>query len=306
MTKMKADPLREAWLRRLANIANSMTEAMSQGGTHKIFVDPENRDDVLAAVAALASLPAAAPDTPRTAPLSCPNCHDESDCSSIDLCNAVEEVYRGERDDDEGIDFALMQLCSVLGVDPQSVTWDAATETRDGDVQAIIGNILRAKFGEDWGPQIPMNGIERSLSETIREQMAEIVYYSFPFAATIGSPHKPEWVEGGNSFMQDRARTAASAIFALIKAKLSAPPVVTGADRAAVLKTDPELLDLIKRAKNHVMTPAEIYEQRRSFTRGMCPSNRDYKEWCAQVDRLMPPSLIVDAGKDVSAQIERG
>jgi hypothetical protein len=40
-----------------------------------------------------ASQPAAAPDTPRTAPLSCPNCHDKSDCSSIDICNAVAEVY---------------------------------------------------------------------------------------------------------------------------------------------------------------------------------------------------------------------
>ena len=31
------------------------------------------------------------------------------------------------------------------------------------------------------------------------------------------------------------------------------------------------------------------YEQRRSFTRGMCPSKRDYTEWCASVDRLLPP-----------------
>ena len=29
------------------------------------------------------------------------------------------------------------------------VNWDAATETLDGDVQAVIGNILRARFGED-------------------------------------------------------------------------------------------------------------------------------------------------------------
>ena len=55
------------------------------------------------------------------------------------------------------------------------------------------------------------------------------------------------------------------------------------------LETSPELLALIERAKNHVMSPQEIYEQRRSFTRGMCPSNRDYKEWCAAVDRLLPP-----------------
>ncbi len=57
--------------------------------------------------------------------------------------------------DDEGIDFALLQLCAFLGVDPASVSWDAATETRDGDVLAVIGNILRAKFGEDWGPNAP-------------------------------------------------------------------------------------------------------------------------------------------------------
>jgi len=53
---------------------------------------------------------------------------------------------------DEGIDFALDRLCGFLGVDPAAVTWDAATETIEGDVSSVIGNILRAKFGEDWGP----------------------------------------------------------------------------------------------------------------------------------------------------------
>lgn len=52
----------------------------------------------------------------------------------------------------EGIDFALIQLCHVLGVDQHMISWDAATETVDGDVRAVIGNILRAKFGEDWAP----------------------------------------------------------------------------------------------------------------------------------------------------------
>lgn len=51
-----------------------------------------------------------------------------------------------------GCDFAMIQLCHFLGVDQHSVHWDAATETVDGDVQAVIGNILRAKFGDDWGP----------------------------------------------------------------------------------------------------------------------------------------------------------
>lgn len=51
-----------------------------------------------------------------------------------------------------GLDFAMVRFCQYLGVDPGSVSWDAATETLDGDVSAVIGNILRAKFGEDWAP----------------------------------------------------------------------------------------------------------------------------------------------------------
>lgn len=54
-----------------------------------------------------------------------------------------------------GCDFAMMQLCHFLGVDPATVDWDAATETLDGDVQSVIGKILRAKLGEDWGPSAP-------------------------------------------------------------------------------------------------------------------------------------------------------
>jgi hypothetical protein len=51
-----------------------------------------------------------------------------------------------------GLDFAMGQFCAALGVDPKSVRWDAATETLDGDVNAVIWNILRARFGEDWDP----------------------------------------------------------------------------------------------------------------------------------------------------------
>lgn len=49
-----------------------------------------------------------------------------------------------------GLDYGQTQLCKVLGVDPTSVSWDAATETLDGDVQSVIGNILTARFGDDW------------------------------------------------------------------------------------------------------------------------------------------------------------
>ena len=34
---------------------------------------------------------------------------------------------------------------------------------------------------------------------------------------------------------------------------------------------------------------AHRYEQRRSFVRGMCPSRRNYDEWCREVDKLLPP-----------------
>jgi hypothetical protein len=72
---------------------------------------------------------------------------------------------------------------------------------------------------------------------------------------------------------------------------LSAPEAVT-AESALPLgcgPTDPQLLALVERARNHIMTPEEMYEQRRSFVRGMCPSNRDYKQWCEEVDRHLPP-----------------
>lgn len=46
----------------------------------------------------------------------------------------------------------MTQLCSYLDVDRGSVSWDAATETVEGDVSAVIGNILAAKFGENWSP----------------------------------------------------------------------------------------------------------------------------------------------------------
>ncbi|TKT80030.1 hypothetical protein [Aquamicrobium sp. LC103] len=49
-----------------------------------------------------------------------------------------------------GLDFGMKQLCAAVGVDPDAVMWDAATETLDGDVQSVIWNILRARFGEDF------------------------------------------------------------------------------------------------------------------------------------------------------------
>jgi hypothetical protein len=65
-----------------------------------------------------------------------------------------DEDWRDDPSSDErwnaGVDCAMKLFCDYLGVDPDAVTWDAATETVDGDISAVIGNILRAKFGEDY------------------------------------------------------------------------------------------------------------------------------------------------------------
>lgn len=49
-----------------------------------------------------------------------------------------------------GCDFAMLQLCSVIGADPKKVIWDSATETLDGDVQSTISKIIEAGLGENW------------------------------------------------------------------------------------------------------------------------------------------------------------
>lgn len=43
-----------------------------------------------------------------------------------------------------GLDFAMLQLCKVLKVDPQSINWDCATETLEGDAQSQIHKVLAA------------------------------------------------------------------------------------------------------------------------------------------------------------------
>lgn len=75
---------------------------------------------------------------------------------------ALSDDWKSDPSADErwqaGLDFGMLQLCQSLGVDPKSVTWDAATETLDGDVCAVIWNILRAKMGDDWDPHAPPSG----------------------------------------------------------------------------------------------------------------------------------------------------
>src|SRR6185312_14099276 len=74
--------------------------------------------------------------------------------AALSVAPATADGWRDDPSADErwnaGLDYGQTQLCSVLGVDTSSVNWDAATETLDGDVQSVISNILRARFGDDW------------------------------------------------------------------------------------------------------------------------------------------------------------
>lgn len=66
--------------------------------------------------------------------------------------------------------------------------------------------------------------------------------------------------------------------------------------------TDQDLKELIAQAQARydALSPEEKarhnYEQRRSFVRGMCPDNRDYEQWCAMVDRILPPHACPTCG----------
>lgn len=97
---------------------------------------------------------------------------DENELSAFDVREVVDTLFyvasstlpaepEGEeqnwRDDpaaDErwnaGCDFAMQQLCAVVGIDPQEVNWDAATETVDGDVRSVIRDIMETGLGEYW------------------------------------------------------------------------------------------------------------------------------------------------------------
>jgi hypothetical protein len=86
-----------------------------------------------------------------------------------------------------GLDFGMMQLCAVMGVDPKDVTWDAATETVDGDVRAVIWNILRAKMGEDWKPA----PVDANASAELQNDLGEMLRaLGMSDAAQPKSPHE--------------------------------------------------------------------------------------------------------------------
>lgn len=77
-----------------------------------------------------------------------------------------EDDWRADPAQDErwnaGFDFATLQLCNVLGIDPETVTWDVATETLEGDARAVLANILRRRLGDGLNPAAlsPMTSVE--------------------------------------------------------------------------------------------------------------------------------------------------
>lgn len=81
-----------------------------------------------------------------------------------------------------GLDYGMVQLCAVLGVDSKVVYWDAATETLDGDVCAAIGNIFNTKYGKDFDPTAPV--VERA--------EAEFKIARSPMEAMLGRPYGQE------------------------------------------------------------------------------------------------------------------
>ncbi len=83
-----------------------------------------------------------------------------------------------------GLEFAMMQLCGVLAIDPKTVMWDAATETLDGDVSSIIGNILRARFGDDADLRATPAAPQAAMPS--REEIARAIWEKRP---DVG--HKP-------------------------------------------------------------------------------------------------------------------
>lgn len=75
-----------------------------------------------------------------------------SSCLSINPTSATDlgEVTGENGELDAGINYAIERLCEILDVDPKSISWDAATETLDGDVMSVICNVLIAAYGDDW------------------------------------------------------------------------------------------------------------------------------------------------------------
>lgn len=51
---------------------------------------------------------------------------------------------------EDGVIWATEMWASCLGVPSESISWDAATETYDGDVAAVLHGIMASAFGDEW------------------------------------------------------------------------------------------------------------------------------------------------------------
>ena len=137
----------------------------------------------------------------------------------------ADENWRDDPSADErwnaGLDFGMSKLCAYLGVDPAAVTWDAATETLDGDVCAVIGNILRAKYGDDWGPlsRIATKGPEDDL-------IAALEFYADRANWTNDEQVNRDEIFDTAMSLDEHGSRARAALLALRSRPASALPVV--------------------------------------------------------------------------------
>lgn len=97
--------------------------------------------------------------------------------SIADIPPAPDADWRNDPTTDErwnaGCDFAMTMLCQVVKADPAKVSWDAATETLEGDVSAVIGDILTEGLGEDWNDRTPAPDAPWPLPVTVAHLVPE-------------------------------------------------------------------------------------------------------------------------------------
>ena len=51
---------------------------------------------------------------------------------------------------EQGMEWAIEALAEELGITANDFSWDAATEEWEGDVRAVMNNMLTAALGEEW------------------------------------------------------------------------------------------------------------------------------------------------------------
>lgn len=105
-----------------------------------------------------------------------------------------------------GLDFAMLQLCAALGVDADSISFDAATETLDGDVQSVMWRILQARFGEDFPAPSPSTaGDEVQGMDALTAALVVLARYNVP-------PDVQELLVQGNPMRDIRPGALAAAL----------------------------------------------------------------------------------------------